>query len=503
MIQVIIVEDEPAIARGLSTLITQNYPDFEILSVCRNGKEGLEKISQYHPDLVFVDIRMPVMNGLEMIRAMRASGLNTHCVILSGYAEFEYARTAISLHVSDYLLKPVTPDTLNEIMASCRQQHVSAVRLLQTEYLQRSLMSEQPLKEGSSSLAAFSCTLFFLFSGPMCSNIYNESIINTRPEPSNPDLLEDLEKRHHISLYVLHGRHHNESICAVTAPAGHEVDTDAIAASLYQAFLSPDACLNLVISDTILNGQGLHELTRNVYLYALFHNRFGKGEIHRYHPVRNEPSPVSVEIMQLCNCIPEPPSLESLREIIRSMLMHWQKSQITQFQLVIDLRYFISTVMHDYQEANIIYPDASELVCTSHSYEDLEQELLFEMEQIYGFSSREALPGAQHSLAWQVRNWLNKNFTSQITYKIFQDIFGYNEKYLSTLFKAEFGISPSKYIGELRLNMAKKLMQSNPDIQLKDVAEMVGFTDAFYFSRVFKSHEGVSPSAYLKSLKEG
>ena len=107
----------------------------------------------------------------------------------------------------------------------------------------------------------------------------------------------------------------------------------------------------------------------------------------------------------------------------------------------------------------------------------------------------------QHSLAYQVKNWLDKNFTTQITYKIFQDLFGHNEKYLSTLFKAEFGISPSKYIGELRLNMAKNLMESNPDILLKDVADMVGFTDAFYFSRVFKTHEGISPSAFLRNQK--
>lgn len=102
-----------------------------------------------------------------------------------------------------------------------------------------------------------------------------------------------------------------------------------------------------------------------------------------------------------------------------------------------------------------------------------------------------------------MRNYLDKNFTQQITTKSFQDIFGYNEKYISTLFKSEFGISPSKYISELRLKMAKTLMQNNPDILTKDVAEMVGFSDAFYFSRVFKSHEGMSPSQFLKNLKEG
>ena len=89
---------------------------------------------------------------------------------------------------------------------------------------------------------------------------------------------------------------------------------------------------------------------------------------------------------------------------------------------------------------------------------------------------------------------------AQITYKIFQNLFNLNEKYISTLFKAEYNITPSRYVGELRLNMAKNLMQNNPEIRVKDVAELVGFTDYFYFSRVFKSHEGVTPSQYIKSI---
>ena len=64
MINVIIVEDEPAIARGLSLLITQNYCDFRVLALCRNGKDGLQKILELKPDLIFTDISMPGMNGL-------------------------------------------------------------------------------------------------------------------------------------------------------------------------------------------------------------------------------------------------------------------------------------------------------------------------------------------------------------------------------------------------------------------------------------------------------
>ena len=108
MIHVLIIEDEPAIARGLSLLITKNYPDFQVLGICKNGRDGLQKILEQKPELVFTDITMPVMNGLDMIEKVQKSQFHTRFVILTGYADFEYARKAIHLGVSDYLLNRLT-----------------------------------------------------------------------------------------------------------------------------------------------------------------------------------------------------------------------------------------------------------------------------------------------------------------------------------------------------------------------------------------------------------
>lgn len=502
MIDIVIVEDEPAIARGLSLLISQNYPDFQVIALCRNGKDGLQKILELKPDLIFTDINMPVMSGLDMIRELRSHNVQTRCVILTGYAEFEYARTAITLGVSEYLLKPIALDTLDSIMTVCRSQHQSSLRTLQADYLQKNLDEETPAENGVSPLAAYSCTFFFLFFGPMCSSLYNETIIFSDIQAIDEKILNHLEQKHKVSLFLLKGQHHNERILAATAPVHQPIDSDLLGKDLYQAFSPSDTYLNIIISDSVTDGQGIRETSRNTYLYALFENPFGRGSIQKYRPTANEPIHVSTKLKQLCSGISDRPSQENLRDLIHSMIDFWQSSQVSQFQLLTDVRYFISTMIHDHLREYIIYPDSAEIVSTSPSWHDLEKELLFEAEQIYGFNDSLAFPETQHSLAYQVKNWLDKNFTSQITYKIFQDIFGHNEKYLSTLFKAEFGISPSKYIGELRLNMAKNLMESNPDILLKDVAEIVGFTDAFYFSRVFKSHEGISPSTFMKNCKK-
>ena len=149
----------------------------------------------------------------------------------------------------------------------------------------------------------------------------------------------------------------------------------------------------------------------------------------------------------------------------------------------------------------MIIPEASEIISSYASYAELESGLQYELKCIHDLGGK-SLPQNQQTLARQVRNWLILNFTTPISYKTLKEEFGITEKYISALLKAGFGISPSKYITELRMNMAKKLMQSNPDILLKDIAEMVGFTDVFYFSRVFKLYEGISPSLYAKNQKK-
>ncbi|MCI9152865.1 response regulator [Lachnospiraceae bacterium] len=498
MIQVMIVEDEPVTARGLSLMITRNYPDFRVIGTAGNGKEGVRKILADTPDLIFVDINMPVMNGLDMIRQIQEAGFFPRCVILTGYAEFEYARTAIHLGVTDFLLKPISSDTLNEILISCRQKYQKELRILQAEYLQRCLQhNPAAVSEVRNPLAGYTCTLLLLLSGPVCSNIYSEVLFDSAPPAVDAQTRRRIEETYQAAVFPLRGRHYNECLFAVVFPDDQPADIASAARELYEAVCSAGTYLNLLISEHAVDGNGIPELLRNLYLYALFRTPFGYGLIHTVKPVSDDKIHISREIQQICLGIPGQPDLEAVREALHSVLVFCRDKNVTQLQLISDLRYFIKTVVPGSLNGQIVYPDAAEIVSSCFSYEELETDLLFELERIYDLGAP-ALADSEQSLAKQVRNWLDMNFTSQITFKIFQDIFGHSEKYIASLFKAEFGISPIKYLGNLRIDMAKKLIRSNPDLLLKDVAEMVGYTDAFYFSRVFKSHEGISPSQYAK-----
>ena len=89
--RILIVEDEMKIRNGMAKLIT-SHTDHTIVGEAKNGKEGLEMVLRFHPELVITDIRMPQMDGLEMIEELKSLGIGCHIIVLSGYSDFEYAQ---------------------------------------------------------------------------------------------------------------------------------------------------------------------------------------------------------------------------------------------------------------------------------------------------------------------------------------------------------------------------------------------------------------------------
>ena len=120
--RIVIVEDEKRAARGLRSLLERISGDNTIVGEAPDGISAFELIKKEQPDLVFTDIRMQFMDGLALIKAVREYGLDTRFVIISAYEEFDYARAALKLNVTDYLVKPVTEDEVRQVMEHLKMQ---------------------------------------------------------------------------------------------------------------------------------------------------------------------------------------------------------------------------------------------------------------------------------------------------------------------------------------------------------------------------------------------
>src|SRR5690606_36372487 len=111
--KVLIVDEEIFVRKGLINLLNWSALQYEIIGEAENGAQALPLIEQLQPDLVIVDIRMPVLDGLGLIRQVNESeGHQPMFIILSGYPDFSYAQQAFRYNVSDYILKPVDEQEL-------------------------------------------------------------------------------------------------------------------------------------------------------------------------------------------------------------------------------------------------------------------------------------------------------------------------------------------------------------------------------------------------------
>ncbi|MEK5037361.1 response regulator transcription factor [Sporosarcina sp. FSL K6-3457] len=114
--KVLVVDDEGIIRKGVSKLLLNCHKPVSEVMEARNGKIALELIKVNEPDVVITDIRMPVMDGLKLVEQLKKHYADIEIIILTGYADFSYAHKALQFGVSDYLLKPVTQEGINEII---------------------------------------------------------------------------------------------------------------------------------------------------------------------------------------------------------------------------------------------------------------------------------------------------------------------------------------------------------------------------------------------------
>lgn len=117
MYSIIIVEDEYLVRQGIASLVDYEQFGMQVIAQAENGIEAWQKFQENPADILLTDINMPQMNGLELAKLVREQAPKCHIVFLTGYDDFDYARTAIKLGADDYLLKPFSKDDVEEMLA--------------------------------------------------------------------------------------------------------------------------------------------------------------------------------------------------------------------------------------------------------------------------------------------------------------------------------------------------------------------------------------------------
>lgn len=120
--RVLLVDDEEDIRVGISRKMDWEGLGFALVGEAENGQEALELAEQLKPDVVLTDIKMPFMDGLELCRILTQRLPAAKFVVFSGFDEFEYAKQAIRMNVSEYILKPINAPELSEVLRKLKSQ---------------------------------------------------------------------------------------------------------------------------------------------------------------------------------------------------------------------------------------------------------------------------------------------------------------------------------------------------------------------------------------------
>lgn len=146
MYKVIVIDDEMLVRRGIVMETDWRALDCVVVAEAGNGMDGLEAVRKYHPDLLICDIRMPKMDGIEMLKELRAEENDVSVIFLTAYSEFSYAQSAIKLFASDYLLKPFGDGELEQAV-----ENALAKRKKKQEKVQDEQLPELVLNKGDKS----------------------------------------------------------------------------------------------------------------------------------------------------------------------------------------------------------------------------------------------------------------------------------------------------------------------------------------------------------------
>lgn len=150
MLSVLIVDDEKLVRTGLVMGIDWASLGCLVVAESKNGLEGLNAAMKYKPDLIICDIRMPLMDGIEMVSRLRDSGNNAYTIFLTAYSDFAYAQQAIKLGASDYILKPFKDGELEKAVLKIRDK-IDKDYINKTKLQNDSILNDDAIKKESVS----------------------------------------------------------------------------------------------------------------------------------------------------------------------------------------------------------------------------------------------------------------------------------------------------------------------------------------------------------------
>ncbi|MDF2984498.1 MAG: two component transcriptional regulator, AraC family [Eubacterium sp.] len=519
MLSVIIIDDEDYIREGLKKIINWNQYGFCICGEAVNGLRGLSLIRELKPDLVVVDIKMPKMDGLEMIKELRKDNEVCEFIVLSAYSEFKYAQTAIELDIDSYILKPIEQPVLIEKICKVHDKITNKRQAKQNVDMSINFSRDKILQsiihdQIDSKILEKYCLLYG-FDFPWSS--YRVALIEIEGNHMEMMTIKMSVKRH-IERIITENN------------LGYVFDIENyIGILLYNVKITPDLRIlhdlpvkinGLCKTDvTVLLGSVAEKLTDIPSSYQnackLLNRKFTMGykrvisdvteETKDAYKCRNARQKYVVEhiVDSLCNAV-DAENMEKINNILEGLFQEFLSEECIEDIIKINYSNIYSATLNKLclvnpgmKEKLIVKQEILTEICKKSSL----QELHGYMKYIFTSIADEIEAERPADPIAKILEYIERNYSQDLKLETLAILFNYNRDYLGKKIKDKTGKHFNTYLDSIRFEKAKQLLSEGQKVY--QAAEKTGFKDINYFYKKFKIYVGVSPSDYKdKALKE-
>ncbi|MEY8750675.1 response regulator [Alkalicoccobacillus gibsonii] len=496
MYQVLIVDDEPMIREGLCSLIPWHQYGFRVQGTAKNGKEALQLYQRLKPDVIIVDIRMPEMGGLELIHTIRETDSTIRFIILTGHADFAYAKEALVHRVDGYLLKPLDEEELipllKQIQVDLRQRNTLTELLEEDFQLKKDRFITQALTRSNTlskdqfyeqckvyglSAKSYRIMLFQVQQSKELTEREFKQLERTLPNGfvfTNPKvgvilLNEATEWERQLTSFVQAKEGYGAIGEAVTDPY-----------TLIQSYSNAQDLLSytfLFKESTCLTNDHL-----NI-------NDIEKKdeELNLEDYVKKLSIMITLGLVTSCRDLIQ----ELTNDLIdrRYQPMSVQKTMIHFYSMVVN-----KLVLHDPKKLTLIESlpfNPSIIYEQSHIYEVAKIMTNRVIELIHLIYSE-----SKTSTVEKMMELIDKQFAENLRLEGIAELLNYNAAYLGKVFREQTGEYFNTYLDKSRIKYGKIYLEKG--YKVYEVSEKVGYKDVDYFHRKFKKYVGISPRAFQK-----
>lgn len=527
MLKAIIVDDENYIRQGLRILIDWQKEGISIVGEASNGKQAIRLVELHKPDLILLDIKMPVMDGLDFLEYLRNTmHFNTHVIILSGYADFTFAQKAMKFNVKQYVLKPVEENELLKALSDVKEEIENEKNLRyksQISYQTRKSMiikdilsdkisvSPELTNSGLFNVAGgseFFCLIIHVqkkwYSSYKNLSINQQriggeieiitNVLNKADISDFVDLFEyngwwglfiDYRKMVHKGLLTDQFLNNIKNILI----EGYSRRVQLFMGKIVQDFPAniktayESACETIKLS--------FYEYNRIIYKY----DEMKSSILNNYEEVI-----FTGDILDLVMNF----NITEIKLKMENIFARLAKKRIDPEVIKIRLNYLVHKIADAISEIDGSYDrNLERYLVYNVNYTEINADELKEMATNFCINSALYIKNlkevSKYGVAYRIKNFIDDHYSEDITLTYLADKFYMNSVYLGQMFKKMYNKKFNDYLNEVRIKEAKKLLKFT-ELKIYEVSEKVGFKKPEYFSKKFEELTGLSPSQFRESL---